>query len=944
MFKKKYKAVVYLLCIIFSISTSYATHLRGGEVTLKRLPGNALSFEITVTTYTDKVGGIGANNAQNEVPIRIFNNGVLVATFNIRRGPRRDIRADTEINVYKGEYTFRAPGTYQIGCDIPNRNDNVVNMFDSDDTSFYIETFAVINTELGLNGTPILLNPAADFTAIRGQRYVHNPNAFDAEGDSLAYRLIKPRFIRRDCRTCLPEVVRDYKDPNTIPAGGRNEDNSRDAIFEMDSLTGDLVWDAPLGLGQYNVAFQVLEYRNGVLISVTVRDMQIIVKDGNNKRPRIDFPGDTCIVAGTNFNKLITAKDPDNNPVTITMTGPIFEKPDGPSGAIPPQIPAPWATFKMNTTRPSVGEITWQTSCDHIRTKPYEILIKAEDSPSMASDSRLTDVKIWKIKVIPPPITGLTAKARGAGAIELLWSRFACLADNAVIEVYRKIGCSDFSPSSCQLGLPENSGYRLITTLPIDAVTYVDKGLDNNLLYSYRLVIRYTEDEGSTLGVASREVCLSIPVQMPVITNVSIENSSKTNGEILVKWTRPLGFLPDGATGPYQFKLVRATGAGNFVEITTKITNDPFATTDTTYRDSGFNTEDIGYRYQIEFYYTQNGSLRLLDATLPASTVRLSASSASRAVNLSWTANVPWSNENQEHEIYRQAPNGTFNIIAKIPVTNAASFTYIDTGQDRFTEDGNQSLTLSVDETYCYRIKTVGKYLSLNLVPDKLENFSQRACASPKDDIKPCPPVLSVDPLNCEQLKTINCDNIKFENNLTWVTGQGAGCDTTFRGYNIYYTRYENEPFTKIGNVGSGLLKKFTHANMSSFAGCYYITAVNRFDNESEPSNRVCKDNCPDFLQFPNVITPNGDGKNDDFQPMWCGLFIKNIKYTVVNRQGIEVYKSVNTEPLIKWNGTNTAGIQLPAGIYYYQAEVTFDRLAKTTPKQVVKGWVEIIR
>ena len=944
MFLKNYRTVLYTLGLLTLMGLKlHATHLRGGEITLKRLSENSLAYRITVTTYTDFVGGIAANNYQNDVDIVIYNSGQRVAAFKIQRGSRIRLREDTEKNVYAGDYIFRAPGEYRIGCNISNRNADVINMTKSSATSFYIETKVVVNTELGLNGTPLLLNPAVDFTAVVGQKYTHNPNAYDTEGDSLAYRMIKPRMIPDG--TVQPIVVNDYREPNQAPAGGQNEAKNGPATFKIDSLTGELSWDAPAGLGQYNVAFEILEYRNGILISVTVRDMQIIVKEGKNTRPKLQMPPEICVQAGEKISVKISSIDAEKHPVVISSTGPVYEKPDG-TNTIAPQIPGPWASFNFGSTPkadPASGTFEWQTTCDHIRAKAYEVLFKAEDFPP-GNEPRLNDSRIWRIRIVAPSILGFTAKPRGSGAAQLSWVSYTCPLPGATIQVYRKQGCSNFVPENCSEGLPDNLGYRLIDTLPINSTSYVDKGIDNNTDYSYRLVVVFSEDTGGGKSIASKEACISVPLQMPVMTNVSINRTSKTDGTISVKWSLPLGFLPEEAVGPYQFKLYRAEGNAGFNLIETRSTDLTKANSDTTYLDSKLNTADITYRYYVELWYSKNGQFTLLDGTLPASSVRLAALPANKAVSLSWTANVPWTNDNQTHLVFRETTSGNFNLIAEVPVTGAASYNYLDDGKDNYSLDGTFNISPSVDETYCYYVVTVGRFRSIRLVPELLRNNSQVICAAPKDNIKPCPPVLSIDAIDCEKLKNTSCNSIQFENRLSWKVGLGAGCDTTYRSYTVYFSRYDGEPFVKVGTINSGKIFDFTHSQLSSFAGCYYVTATNRFGNESEPSNKVCKDNCADFLQFPNVITPNNDGKNDDFQPMWCALFIKSIKYTVVNRNGQEVFKSIGTDPLIKWNGTNKDGIELPAGIYYYTAEVTFDRLQKNFPKKVVKGWVEIIR
>jgi gliding motility-associated-like protein len=946
---KKYYITLYVfLLFVLTIFKTNATHLRGGEITLKRKSLTSLTYTITITTYTDAIGGLGANNNQNKLDnngLKIYNNGILVAQMEPMRVDRKSLNRETEKNVYTIDYTFRANGTYLIGANIRNRNEAVVNMKESVQTSFYIETLVVINSELGLNGTPLLLNPAVDFTAAIGQKFIHNSNAYDAEGDSLAYRLIIPRQIPDNSET--PKLVNDYRDPTQAPAGGQTELLNGPATFKIDSLTGDLVWDAPAAKGQYNVAFEILEYRNGILISITVRDMQIIVKEGTNTRPLLEIPDEICVQAGEKINVIIKASDKEKHPLLLSSVGPVYKNMDAPINGVPPIqfIQEPFATFTTSGTprADATGTFEWQTSCEHIRSKAYEVLFKVSDFPG-AADPSLTDNKTWRIRIVAPSILGLVGTPKGSGAVELNWTKYNCALPGAEILVYRKVGCTPIEINTCFGGIPLNLGYTLIGSVPVESTSYIDKGLSNNVLYSYRLVVKFAEATGGGEGIVSKEVCLNVPLQMPVITNASIEKTSKTDGEVFVKWTRPLGFLPDDVAGPYQYRLNRATGNGAFALVKTIDTDIKVAKADTLFTDTGLNTTDNVYRYQLELWYTKNGVLTLLDGTLPAATVRLTPTPADKSIVLNWAANVPWSNDNQVHKVYRQVSPGVFNIIAEVLVKDQTTYTFTDIGQDTYAADGVNNVVMSTEETYCYKVQTVGAYNNIVAIKELLLNNSQEICGSPRNFTKPCPPVLAVNQLNCDDLKSVSCNAISFENILSWTVASTANCDTTYRSFNIYYARYEGDPLVKVASVTDGTVRNFSHAGLSSFAGCYYITAVNKFGNESDPSNRVCKDNCADFLQFPNVITPNNDGKNDDFQPMYCALFVKSITYRVVNRNGVKVFQSQTADPLIKWPGVNNDGVELPAGIYYYEAEVTFDRLAKNPPKQKVKGYIEIIR
>ena len=161
--------------------------------------------------------------------------------------------------------------------------------------------------------------------------------------------------------------------------------------------------------------------------------------------------------------------------------------------------------------------------------------------------------------------------------------------------------------------------------------------------------------------------------------------------------------------------------------------------------------------------------------------------------------------------------------------------------------------------------------------------------------------------------------------------------------YNIYYARYKDEQPKLLASVAPPETS-YTHVKpiQDGFAGCYYITAVNRLNIESAPSNIICKDNCP-IVELPNVLTPNADGKNDTFTPMTCSAFIKTISIEIYNRYGIKVYESSGS--VLNWDGKSSSGAELPSGTYYYVAQVVIQRLDKNDEVPTsIKGWLELIK
>ncbi|MDJ1481143.1 gliding motility-associated C-terminal domain-containing protein, partial [Cytophagaceae bacterium YF14B1] len=133
---------------------------------------------------------------------------------------------------------------------------------------------------------------------------------------------------------------------------------------------------------------------------------------------------------------------------------------------------------------------------------------------------------------------------------------------------------------------------------------------------------------------------------------------------------------------------------------------------------------------------------------------------------------------------------------------------------------------------------------------------------------------------------------------------------------------------------------------LTSFAGCYYVTVVDRSGNESAPSNIVCQDNCP-YYALPNVITPTlPDFQNDLFKPYPCPRFVESVKFSVYNRWGRKVYET-NESIYINWSGRigsgeNTLPEIVSSGVYYYLAEVKFIRLKRKDEIVKIKGWIQV--
>lgn len=129
--------------------------------------------------------------------------------------------------------------------------------------------------------------------------FIHNPNAYDPDQDSLAYELAVPLM---DVNLPVP----NYKLPNLIGELAGNK-------LTINPVTGEIRWDSPKLQGEYNIAIKIKEYRKGKLINVILRDMQILIRACDNEPPIIKSISELCVVAGDKVSIDIEVSDPNTN-------------------------------------------------------------------------------------------------------------------------------------------------------------------------------------------------------------------------------------------------------------------------------------------------------------------------------------------------------------------------------------------------------------------------------------------------------------------------------------------------------------------------------------------------------------------------------------------------------------------------------------------------------
>lgn len=258
-----------------------------------------------------------------------------------------------------------------IGYELCCRNYAITNLANPGSMNIYAE--AQLNNTGGLcNNSPIFTTlPVPYFCA--NQTFNYNHGAIDIDGDSLVYSLVNPRTDRG---TTIPHT------------GGYSATNplSTNAGFNFDTQTGQMSFSATRNQ-QAVVTVRVDEYRNGVKIGTTIRDLQLVVLDCNNNLPTAsgingttNFSISSC--AGAQLCLNINSNDIDpGQTTTLTWSGGL-----------------PGATFTASGSPFQNGVICWTPANSDIGSHNFSIVVVDDACPIIGRNAYT-----FSVEVLPNP-------------------------------------------------------------------------------------------------------------------------------------------------------------------------------------------------------------------------------------------------------------------------------------------------------------------------------------------------------------------------------------------------------------------------------------------------------------------------------------------------------------------------------------------------------------
>ncbi|MCB9189350.1 MAG: gliding motility-associated C-terminal domain-containing protein [Flavobacteriales bacterium] len=427
MFKK---LAALLIISAITITTSFATHLVGGSIGYEYIGkfGANYRYKITLITYTDcgptsqipdpedpiQPVGIYEHDVQNDPTAGGNKNFLMDLQLNLIS--TQTIEPDQPSSCSIGASTCINKGVYEATVDLPLnftgyhvvyerccRNGSIVNLIPDESMAFY----CYVSPPLLGNSSPVFTDDPVPFLCVGDTTTILN-SAYDPDGDLLTFSFVTPYDGEANNGNPAPAPQNPFlvwPIQNVTYAGGYSmaQPFGAGGYSNISASTG-LTTYYPPSVGDYVVAIEIKEFRNGNLIGITRRDLQLLVLNcPNNPAPVIDASlGTTNTVFNVEAGETICFSygynDPNGDSVTITSSGAIFD----------PLLTNPAATI----TSPVSGldtastEFCWTTDCNQSRTAPYQFQISARDNgcpPNAANNV----YEIYVDPVAPPTsITG----------------------------------------------------------------------------------------------------------------------------------------------------------------------------------------------------------------------------------------------------------------------------------------------------------------------------------------------------------------------------------------------------------------------------------------------------------------------------------------------------------------------------------------------------------
>lgn len=301
------KRLLCFILILFLKGTNLlASHIVGGEMTYQYISssGSNTNYKVILYLYVDCKNGKVESIAQDKLGyIHVFSKSTTGVFSNYNSYILRDVMTGpVQVSDVKYNCILNKPDvcvdkyTYTINITLPNnengyvlsyerccRNSTITNINIPQTTGATYWSAIPGSSLVSINSSPYFKSLPPNFICLNAP-LTFDHSAIDADGDSLVYELFTP-YNGGNANNPSPLKGQatnpsKYTNVSWLNANGYNQANQIDGQpgLSINRSNGKLTL-TPTQAGQFVIGIRVLEYRNGVLIGETKRDLQFNVSN-----------------------------------------------------------------------------------------------------------------------------------------------------------------------------------------------------------------------------------------------------------------------------------------------------------------------------------------------------------------------------------------------------------------------------------------------------------------------------------------------------------------------------------------------------------------------------------------------------------------------------------------------------------------------------------------
>lgn len=422
--------------------------------------------------------------------------------------------------IYEGFIYLNCDTDFEIITSICCRSASFTNIFDSEFSILTSRTY-IHQADIHCNNSPTFNSlPVAKFCG--GQWANYALDAYDIDGDSLAFELITPYTY-----SAYPIVtyIHGFAFDNPIPIDPQT-------TFQLNPVTGEITFFPLQGLIQNAiVAIKIKEYRNGVLIGEYVREVIFnILANCDNQLPTLDnisvngvLQNTTEIIACNNqdLNLIFNFSD-INTTQELTLTQNIISL-------------FPNAQITQTGLNPVV--FTAFIPASDIVLPAYNIDIKIQDNACPINAFRVQKIKIKKLIINTNPIANQSICEEGSANLYLdeianadytyNWNfdnTLSCTACNYTIAT--PLQNTTYTGVVSNAFCSENISVNVMVN-PLPAINFTVNRVDNDMHISwteYPEMIITINNNVSTFSTSNNLEFLNLPYDSCIIISVQATN------------------------------------------------------------------------------------------------------------------------------------------------------------------------------------------------------------------------------------------------------------------------------------------------------------------------------------------------------------------------------------------------------------------------------------